>query len=142
MSGVSGDCITIVFHTSENMDLAVGIVSISKFLAKLYVLPVYYGFMAAILNFLLISMSGTSGDCTIVFPTFVTIDLAVGIVSISQFVARLQVLPVYSMFLVAVLNFRPKTMSRISITPNVFPASNSIGAAVAIVLISQCAAML
>ena len=44
--------------------------------------------MTAILNILLISMSGTSGDCIIVFPTFVTIDLAVRIVSISQFFGK------------------------------------------------------
>ena len=45
--------------------------------------------MAAILNILLMSMSGTSGDGTIVFPTFETIDLAVRIVSISHFLAKL-----------------------------------------------------
>ena len=73
----------------------VGIVLISQLLAKLQVLPVYDGFMAAILNFLLISMSGISGDCTIVFPTFETIDLAVRIVSISQFLAKLQVFPCF-----------------------------------------------
>ena len=33
-------------------------------------------------------MSGTGGDCTIVFPTFETIDLAVRIVSISQFFGK------------------------------------------------------
>ena len=88
MSGISGDC-TIGFPTFETIDLAVRIVSISQFLAKLYVLPVYGSFMAAILNILLISMSGTSGDGTIVFPTFETIDLAVRIVSISQFLAKL-----------------------------------------------------
>jgi len=41
------------------------------------------------LKFMLISMSGISGDCTIVFPTFETIDLAVRIVSISQLLAKL-----------------------------------------------------
>ena len=45
------------------------------------------GVLAAILNFLLISMSVISDDCTIVFPTFETIDLAVRIVPISQFLA-------------------------------------------------------
>ena len=53
------------------------------------------GFMAAILNLLLISMSGISGDCNIVFPTFKTIDLAVRILSISQFFAKLQVFPCF-----------------------------------------------
>ena len=47
--------------------------------------------MAAILNFLLISMSGISDDCNVVFHTFETMDLAVRIVSISQFLAKLQV---------------------------------------------------
>ena len=68
MSGTSGDG-TIVFTTFETIDLAVRIVSISQFLAKLQVLPVYGSFMAAILNFLLISVSGISGDFTIVFRT-------------------------------------------------------------------------
>ena len=77
MSGISGDC-TIVFPTFETLDLAIRIVPISQFLAKLQVLPVYDGFMAAILNFLLISMSGISGDCSIVFATFEAIDLPVG----------------------------------------------------------------
>ena len=71
MSGISDDC-TIVFPTFETIDLAVRIVPISQFLAKLQVLPVYGGCMAAILNFLLISMSGISGDCTNVFHTFET----------------------------------------------------------------------
>jgi hypothetical protein len=57
------------------------------------VLPVYGSFMAAMLNFMLISMSGFSGDCTFVFATFETIDLAVRIVSISHFLAKLQVFP-------------------------------------------------
>ena len=76
MSNISDDC-TIVFPTFETIDLAVGIASISQLLVKLQVLPVYGSFIAAILNFLLISMSGISGDCTIVFPTFETIDLGV-----------------------------------------------------------------
>ena len=44
--------------------------------------------MAAILNFMLISMSGISGDCSIVFPAFETIDLAARIVTISQFLVK------------------------------------------------------
>ena len=70
---------------------AVGIASISQLLPKLQVFRVYGSFMAAILNFLLILMSGISisGDCTIVFPTFEAIDLAVRIVSISHFLAKL-----------------------------------------------------
>jgi hypothetical protein len=94
MSGVCGNC-TIVYQTLEDIGFAVGIASISQFLAKLQVLPVYGSFMAAILNFLLISMSGISGDCTIVFPTFETMDLAVRIVSITQCVAKLQVFPCF-----------------------------------------------
>ena len=94
MSGISGDC-TIVFPTFETLDLVVRIVPISQILAKLQVFPVYYGFMAAILNFLLISMSGISGDCNIVFHTFETMDLAVRIVSITQFLAKLQVFPCF-----------------------------------------------
>ena len=87
MSGVCGNR-TIVYQTLEDIGFAVGIASISQFLAKLQVLPVYGSFMAAILNFLLISMSGISGDCTIVLPTFETIDLAVRIVPISQFFGK------------------------------------------------------
>jgi hypothetical protein len=44
--------------------------------------------MADMLNFMLISMSGISGDCTFVFATFEAIDLAVRIVSISQCLAK------------------------------------------------------
>ena len=92
LSRISVDC-TIVFPSLENIGFAVGIASISQLYAKLQVLPVYGGWMAAILNFLLISMSGISGGCTIVFPTFETIDIAVRIVSISRFLAKLKVLP-------------------------------------------------
>ena len=81
MSGISNYC-TIVFPTFDTIDLAVRIVPISQLLAKLQVLPVYGWCMTAILNFLPISLSGISGDCTIVLPTFETIDLAVRVVSI------------------------------------------------------------
>ena len=93
MSVISDDC-TIVFPTFETIDLAVRIVPIFQFLAKLQVLPVYGGLIAAILNFYLISMSGISDNCTSVYPTFETSDLAVRIVPISQFFAELQVFPV------------------------------------------------
>ena len=95
MSGVSGNC-TILCHTLEDIGFAVGIASISQFWAKLQVLLVYAGFLAAILKILIMSMSRISADCTIVFSTVEIIDLAIRIVSISQFLANLQAYPVYS----------------------------------------------
>ena len=76
----------------------VGIVSISLFLAKIQVLPVYAGFMAAILKIVMMSMSHISDDCIIVFPILENMGFAVGIVSISQFMTKLPVFPVYSRF--------------------------------------------
>jgi len=69
MSLISADCI-IVFPTLENIGFAVGIASISQLLAKLQVFPGYGRFIAAMLGFMLISMSGISGGCTIVFRAF------------------------------------------------------------------------
>ena len=97
MSHISDDCID-VFHRFDNVGFAVGIVSISLFLAKIQVLPVYAGFMAAILKIVMTSMPHISGDCTVVFLTLENIGFAVGIVSISQFMAKLPVFPVYSRF--------------------------------------------
>ena len=82
MSHITDDCI-IVFPILENMGSAVVIVSISLFLAKIQVLPVYAGFIAAILKIVMTSMSHISGDCTVLFPTLENIGFAVGIVSIS-----------------------------------------------------------
>ena len=79
MSLIRADC-TTVFRTFEIMDLAVRIVSISQFLAELQVLPVYAGFLAAILK---IVMMLTRADCTIVFPTLENIGFATVIASIS-----------------------------------------------------------
>ena len=74
------------------------IATTSPRLANLQLLPVYAGFLAAILNFDTISMSRISSDCTIVFPTLENMDVVVGIVSISQCFAMLQVLPIYADF--------------------------------------------
>ena len=52
--------------------------------------------MAAILNLLLILMSAIRGDCTIVLPTLQNAGFGVGIASISQLMAKLQALSVYS----------------------------------------------
>ena len=74
----------------RTIGVAVGIVSISQFLAKLQVLPVYAGFLAAILNFVMISMtlSRIIVDCTIVLSSLENIGFAVGIASISQLLAN------------------------------------------------------
>ena len=74
------------------------IATTSPMLANLQLLPVYAGFLAAILNFDLICMSRISSDCTIVFPTLENMDVVVGILSISQCFAMLQVLPIYADF--------------------------------------------
>jgi len=74
----------------------VGVAAISQFLVNLQVLSVYAGFLAAILKNVVISMSLFSADCTIVFSTHENIGFAVGIASISQLLAKLQVIAVYS----------------------------------------------
>ena len=51
------------------------------------------------MNFLLILMLSISGDCIIVLNTFETMDLAFRIMSIAQFLAKLQVFPVYYGFM-------------------------------------------
>ena len=127
-----------MFPTLENIGFAVGIASISHLLAKLKVRPVYAGFLAAILKIVMMSMSLISADCTIVFPTLENIGFAVGIASISQLLAKLQVLPVYGSFMAAIWNFLPMSMSGISADCTiVFPAFETIDLAVRIVSISQ-----
>ena len=88
ISHISADC-SIVFPTSKNIGVAVGIALISQFFGKVKSTSGLWQFLDAILNFLLMSMSGISGDCTIAFPIFETINLAVRIVSISHFLAKL-----------------------------------------------------
>jgi hypothetical protein len=88
-------------------------------------------------------MSLITADCTIVFPTLENIGFAVGIASISQLLAKLQVLPVYACFLAAILKIVMMSMSRISVyCPFVFSALENMGFAVGIVLISQLFAKL
>ena len=85
MSDISGDC-TIVFPTLKTLVSALE----SRRYLNYWQSYKHFQFipfvMAAILNVLLISMSGIRCDCTIVFPTFETIDLAV---PISHFLAKL-----------------------------------------------------
>ena len=78
-------------------------VEISIF-AKLKVLPVSAGFLATILNFLIILMSRIGVDCIIVFHTLENLDFVVGIVSIYQCFAKLQVFRFFS-FQFATLDF-------------------------------------
>ena len=103
-----------MFPTLENIGFAVGIVSISLFLAKIQVLPVYAGFMAAILKIVMTAMSHICDDCIIVFPTLENIGLAVGMVSISLFLANIQILPVYAGFMDTILKIVMISMSHIS----------------------------
>ena len=57
-------------------------------------------------------MSGTSGDCTIVFHTFETMDLAVRIVSITHFWQSYKYFRVFQ-FPAAILDFPVISMSHI-----------------------------
>jgi len=69
-------------------------------------------FLTAILNFLLISMSGISGDCTVVFFTSKNMGLAVRIVPISHLLGKLQVFRFFY-FPTAIFDFQRTTMSHI-----------------------------
>ena len=89
--------------------------------------------MAAILNFLLILMSGISGDCTIVCPTLENIGFGVGIASIWQSYKHFQFIP---FVMAAILNFLLILISRISADCSiVFPTSKNLGVAVGIALL-------
>jgi len=58
----------------------------------------YFRLSGRHLEFLATAMSHIKGDCTIVFLTFENMDLAVGIVSISQLLTKLQVFPCFPVF--------------------------------------------
>jgi len=70
MLRISADC-TFVFPTLETKGFAVGIVSIFQFVAK-YKYFRFSSFLAAILNFVVISMVRIGADCAVVFPSLRT----------------------------------------------------------------------
>ena len=104
MSLIRSDC-TTVFTIFETMDLAVRIVSISQLLAKFKVLPVYAGFLVAILKIGMMSMSLISAGCTIVFPALENIGFAVGIASNLNYWQSYKHFQLIPFAMVAILNF-------------------------------------
>ena len=87
-------------------------------------------------------MSGISGDCTVVFPTLETIGFGFGIASISQLLAKLQALPVYSICYGRHLEFSANIASISADCSIVFPTSKNLGVAVGIALFSHFLAKL